>query len=788
MKHRRELVILAVIFLIGATTFGTTVGYWPLSYENGVRTTTSDVFANVAGEGFAVPQSRKDNALIEGSAYCPIGTNAFPQSFGVYDPIGGTNASASTALYFHKESLNGYAGALRVENPEFLRLTTFTVECFVRMQPGVDVFEWHVIAVMPQQLKNGATTIKNCDSWGLRVTGKDKLSVRFTNEGYGINGDVIDGKNEGFDIVATTIFDGNWHHVAFSVTDGTKVHGYFDYARAGGCNLSKAVRYQEGEDLFIGDTPQTAGPFAGSIAHFRISNEALKPRQFLHFTRTEKMTGEADDVLFRASFEPVDGLSGERAVFNDMANGSALLHNSPDFSANKVPVLWHEAPFSKMYANVIDPNGRENTTSLSNAAPVNADARCYIGWEPEEDVFTNTSFTVECFYKTTLNGQWVPLMRRMGGSNVQFNLGFGTTVGCLSATVLEYYASTGGDGVKPINDTEATNDNKWHHAALVVDAEKKTVTLYRDRKKIGAKSYNGKLVPATSPITIAGSSNAYAPYKGLVDEVRIVMRALGPEEFLSPTHVDTTAKTVAWLDFEDGFAARENDVALKNPVCAAATSDGTTPTLVDSDRPGKIVDMKDHVLRDRNRKAAVFNKSVVKFGADPYLALLDSFTVEFYMKSSANEPSASIIRCNAETNGAVAAWAMSLGNGASPQTLHISAAIHWPDAYDVNRINDDTGIVIGDGKWHHIAMTVEQGSENTVIKIYKDHETTPSWTKTQTGRIYYAAAQGEIWLGASSSETAFFNGTLDEVRISKGVLTRDEFLSYRSIGMTIRLR
>lgn len=788
MKYRHELIMMAAICMVCATAFGKTVGYWPLSYENGVRTTTATIFPNVAGEGNAIPQSRKDNAWIAGSDYCPIGTNAFPQSFGVYDPIGGTNVSAATALYFHKESLNGNAGALRVANPAFLRLSTFTVECFVRMQQNVEQSDWHIIAVIPQQLKNGATTIKNCDSWGLRVTGKNKLTVRFTMEGYGINGDLIDGKNEGFDIVAPTIFDGNWHHVAFSVTDGTKVHGYFDYARTGGCTLSKAVSYREGEDLFIGDTPQTAGPFAGSIAHFRISNEALEPRQFLHFTRTEKMTGEADDVLFRASFEPVEGLSGDRAVFNDMAKGSALLHYSPNFGSDTLPVLWREAPFPQMYDSVIDPNGQENTTSLSNAAPVNADAKYYLGWEPEEDVFTNTSFTVECFYKTTLNGQWVPLVRRMGGSNVQFNLGFGATVGCLSATVLEYYESTGKDGVKSINDTEATNDNEWHHAALVVDTEKKSATLYRDRKKIGTSSYNGKLVPATSPVSIAGSSNAYAPYKGLVDEVRIVMRALGPEEFLSPTHVDTTAKTVAWLDFEDGFAARESDVALKNPVCAAATSDGTAPILVDSDRPGKIVDMTENTLRENNRKAAVFNKSVVKFGAEPYLALLDSFTVEFYVKSNANEPYASIIRCNAETDGTVAAWALSLGNGTSPQTLHINAAIHWPTAYDVNRINEDTGIVIGGGRWHHIAMTVEQGSENTVIKIYKDHNTTPSWTKTQSGRIYYAAAQGEIWLGASSSETAFFNGTLDEVRISKGVLGCDEFLSYRNIGMAIIVR
>ena len=141
MKLLCARAILVTAFMCVAAALGDTVAYWPLAYESGVRSTTSDKFVDSVGGLEAVPSSRLGAAWIEGSDYCPVGTNAFPAAFGVYDPVGGTNVPAVTALYFHKESLDGNAGALRVADPAPLRLTTFTVECFVRMQPGVDPTE-----------------------------------------------------------------------------------------------------------------------------------------------------------------------------------------------------------------------------------------------------------------------------------------------------------------------------------------------------------------------------------------------------------------------------------------------------------------------------------------------------------------------------------------------------------------------------------------------------------------------------------------------------------------------
>ena len=118
------------------------------------------------------------------------------------------------------------------------------------------------------------------------------------------------------------------------------------------------------------------------------------------------------------------------------------------------------------------------------------------------------------------------------------------------------------------------------------------------------------------------------------------------------------------------------------------------------------------------------------------------------------------------------------------------AAVCSPANVDIDAyaVNDDTGIVIGDGRWHHIAMTVDQTADTTTMQIYKDHAQTPAWSKQTTGRLYYGSAQGEVWLGASSSTTAFFKGRLDEVRISRGVLPPEEFLSYAKRGLVLQVR
>ena len=788
---RRLLVMIGMVVAVALNGMARTVAYWPLAYENGVRTTTATVFANHGDGGTldAVPSSRSGASWVSGSDYCPQGTNAFPAGYGVYDPVSGTNAAAATGLYFHKINLNGNAGALRVADPAALRLKTFTVECFVRMQQGTAQGDWNCVAVMPGQLKNGSTTIKNCDSWGLRVIGSNKMSVRFTKSGYTFNGDVISGTNKTIEFYTTGIWDGRWHHVAFSVNDDTKkVMAFFDYALSIEGSLDESVWYIAGEDLFIGNTPQTPGPFGGSIAHFRISDEALDPPSFLHFTRTERAADEDPDVLLHLNFEPPAGLASTQGFFNDAAIGPAVHH----WGAQTIPqTIAAATPFSTVYSSLLDETGRTSAYCMTNATGYRSNGNIvkrYVAWQPPEDVFSNSSFTVECCYKTAGQlGNYIPLVRRLGGYNCQFNLGFngGGNVGKLAALTVP--GATG--STVQIIDTVRTDDGQWHHAAVVFNRALGKMTLFRDYESISSLEYTGIVAPTNTPICIGGayaSDGTFKPYDGAIDNVRITMRALTVGEFLRSDHVVPSGKTIAWASFDNTLDATAPAYALTNGIASAAATGGAVPsyTAFPGGEDIRIEDGLENVLRQGNLASLSCATGVVKYKDNLLLPLVKDQTIEFRVKAGPQEKYAGVVRCNLYRDTAdIPVWGLSAGELDS-RVLRFRCTNAGASYYEAG-MNEDTGVVAFDGKWHHIALTLSQANGKVTASIYKDYEATPSWTKTKAGQLCYGAGYASVWVGASSSTTAFFNGQIDELRISRGILTPDEFLRHGKRGLVI---
>ena len=95
----------------------------------------------------------------------------------------------------------------------------------------------------------------------------------------------------------------------------------------------------------------------------------------------------------------------------------------------------------------------------------------------------------------------------------------------------------------------------------------------------------------------------------------------------------------------------------------------------------------------------------------------------------------------------------------------------------------DNNVNLADGKWHHIAITFEpDGNGNTLCNIYKDYQ--------QLGSQH--TFNGELECGdygtSSFAAGSRYNGYLDEVRISKGVLTVDQMLHVEKRGLVITIR
>lgn len=804
-----------------------TVAWWPLAYEAGVKTTVDTVITNVANPDIlaAQPISLDGSVkILEGdSTYCPQGTNAFPAGWGVWVPQSNQFQTAAMGLNFHKIGLHEPAGALRVDltKTNALDLTTFTFEAFFRMQQGTSTNDWNVIAVRPGRLymADNTTKVKNYDCWGVRVTGEKEIKFRFTNKAQeaweaAATRDNISSYNQ--EITCPTeasLYDGRWHHVALVVNDAernedgnARMRGYVDYKNLVNSWIEPRSYANGAENLYIGSTPQTPGCFGGTIAHVRISDAALSAQQFLQFATP---TGASDDVPLHVNFEPaetVDVMSLPGDVPN-LGGGGVVTFASKD----GFPHVTNDAvSATTIYDSLLAADaGRANAASMVNST--NAGARTYAQFVPPRDDFTNSSFTVECFYKTTQADQFIPLVRRRSNWNVQFNLGFSDSPGKLAATVVHTDGRVDDKGnlrysQDAITDEETTNDDAWHHGALVVDAATRTVRLYRDYCAVGTNviviATNRWLVPSGYPVYIGGVDNGKT-FEGAIDGVRITMRALAPAEFMTKDHLSAERPTLGWTGFEGAVDGGTDFFALRSGVAEAAGEDGVAPTFVRHSRMATLRDGKGNVLRRDDKRAVSFNRGVVKFPKNPYLAGLPEWTVEFFVKAPAVQTIYSgIVRCNFYSDSAdKPVWALSCSDNDHGSRLRLRCAMRKADGALYDGANENTSVVFADDRWHHIAarfraFTDEDGVVKTRIEIFKDKnveglsadELKPDWTADREGVLDYGYGKANIWLGASSSTNAFFAGEIDELRISQGLLEPADFLRNTPSGMTLILR
>lgn len=786
-----------------------TVAYWPLSLQNGTAATATTAFEDISGNNLtAYPVSLNNRAMIvEGESANPIvGTNGFPVGYGVYDPVANVNRDASTACMF--SSSYRPMSCLRVPNPAAIRLKTFTVECFFRFNPSASASTWHCLAVIPGQLMNDGKQIANCDSWGLRVTdAADNFKVRMTGSDYTLSyrsdkddyvASATKTKNQDYNKRAG-IYDHQWHHVAFSVNDDTKeLRFYYDYTPAGSVVLNESVWYGENEDLFIGATPQTIGASDCSIAHFRISDTVLTADQMLRFARISPAADEDPDTVLHIDFEPVDGISDNNVFFNDAATGSAVFRTTRPFGSGKAqyPLAVEDSPSASVFTSLADVVGRTSNHCVSNTVEDNIKSAVY--WRPASDLFADSSFTMECCYKSEDANQWKPMLRRIGGNSnnsVQFNLGFGDFAAKLAAKVF-----SGENGTTPyaVNDTVATADGKWHHAAAVFNRPTQTMFLYRDYRLIGSTSYPGNLWPTNdSPVYIGmtpSKSGGWDGLKGCIDNVRITKRALSVGEFLVPEsgRSSATGKTVAWASFDSSLDATESQFVLTNGV-ASAESGGKAPALhAAHGADAQIVDGSGKLLRQGDMALLDFAGGKVSYSENKLLPACHDMTVEFLVRCGVQSAGAGLVQASLYDNSdSTLAWGVYFDNAGTG--LHVRAAIIGDDTWSDTAIDEDTSVGVADGSWHHIALSmsesVVQGVVNTTVSIRKDYEDTPSWSKTVEGRVFYDTGRTKLILGKSTISSSLFAGGINELRVSCGVLASGELLrSTWPAGLVIIVR
>ena len=425
------------------------------------------------------------------------------------------------------------------------------------------------------------------------------------------------------------------------------------------------------------------------------------------------------------------------------------------------------------------------------------------------DYFATTNFTIELFYK--IDGSvaaWHSMFKRFGANNVQVNLGVGGA-NKLSAQVMTGEVPSSYE-TKTINDSQVTNDEQWHHAALVVDqtGESKTMRLYRDYKLIGTQELATNLTSVVrgggggdQKWYVIGSGDGYE-FNGWLDSVRVTLRALEPQEFLWGEGMSIgrfpAGSTLAHVKFDGSINAADPDGGTFLNGVNAAAKEGGSPATFSDDVPGaRIVDGEGGaVLSHNNTKSLCFENSKVSWSDASDIYYLGktlegedrtSWTVEFFMKAGSEQ----------------AAWARimsALGGGNwstwSPYIIEYRSGSK-KFALNGDGTNPKPSITFGkdvcDGDWHHVAFSFEPNNDrpdptNSVMKLYIDYGE-PAAVQTQSIFKYPDNLHFVLGgIGDPATDTGYF-GLIDELRISDGALTPSQFLrAEKAPGLSIIFR
>ena len=423
------------------------------------------------------------------------------------------------------------------------------------------------------------------------------------------------------------------------------------------------------------------------------------------------------------------------------------------------------------------------------------------------DYFATTNFTIELFYKMDGNvSAWRTLFKRLGGNNVQVNLGT-VSNNKVGAQFITADDSSSTNSTKTIYDSDFTNDGQWHHVALVVDqtGETKTARLYRDYKLRGSATLATNLtsfVKDNDPKWyVIGSGDRYKGYdynfNGWVDSVRVTLRALEPQEFLWGEGMSIgrfpAGSTLAHVKFDGSINAADPDGGTFLNGVNEAAKEGGSPATFSDDVPGaRIVDGEGGAILSRNntKSLSLANSKVFWHDANDIYYLsktLDggdrtSWTVEFFMKATSTNQWMRIM--SALGGGDWGSWSpyiIEYKTGAKRFALNGSG----------NKPSLNFGTDVCDGKWHHVAFSLEPNNDrpptNSVARVYVDYGEP---AVAQTPNIFKYPENMHFVLGGvgQSTDTGYF-GLIDELRISDGALTTSQFLrAEKAPGLSISFR
>ena len=325
-------------------------------------------------------------------------------------------------------------------------------------------------------------------------------------------------------------------------------------------------------------------------------------------------------------------------------------------------------------------------------------------------------------------------------------------------------------------------DGNWHHMAVTVEENGSggsTVRIYKDYSLVNTLTVGTYWRGTTTQFYIALGSRA-GTSKLDFDEIRITKGVLQPTQFLcfNATTNPQNGDALLYMPFDGDMTSFGS---LYEKFGAAATGTPAYDADVWKDYVVEYGNTDVLVRREKNASALKADRAVVtKTIRNPHMTTnaFDSATIEFFMKGPSDAAD-------------VAKWGevLYLGKGWHAGTNKDKFGfLIQPDDDRKHCVRVDTEdgstaatspFAMTDGKWHHIAVTIEPGNNaNTIIKTYFDYgdpvvnTKSGAWVGLKYGKAFSFGASGSVlWL--------------DEFRVTKGVLPKAKFLRARGEALTV---
>lgn len=338
-------------------------------------------------------------------------------------------------------------------------------------------------------------------------------------------------------------------------------------------------------------------------------------------------------------------------------------------------------------------------------------------------------------------------------------------------------------------------NGEWHHFAAVIEMmsadwapEGGLLKAYLDHKHVGDQ---GGTIRWHGHSDVGDGQKMYLMIGGAgstvdLDELRISKGSLDPRDFLRlRAKMPTEGEPIFNLSFDD--LSVHSSVFNDDPEEILSG----TPAY-DTDVPKPFVSVGLGTEMRANTHSLVMDSQLLKMRLNNWLlgrGGLRDLTIEFFIKGAADPAASSAWKNPFQFADADSIFPFLLQLNGSKMYYLRSDAPYWNGQGAKPGVNDckntcNSTVAFNDGKWHHVALTVKDtGNGTSKTELFLDHNSVSS--KSFPNSAWRGLGRdGFFGLGDGGAGKVW----IDEVRITNGVLTKEQFLYARSGGMMIIFR